>query len=173
MKKRLLPLTALQDDFMKLRMHYLLVVITVLFAIGAGWLGVVIFGWPPIIIRDSHYHELISDFHQAQPVVKSWRGDENAGWEFRARAPEGQPAAWVRGPSQVGVVTVKYDDEVNVRALYRYVDYTSPVEVKIKANVLYVHWVETLFRANHYLLAYDLTRRREITRRRIDPNDRP
>jgi hypothetical protein len=38
-------------------------------------------------------------------------------------------------------------------------------------NTIYVYWVETLLRTDHWLLAYDLVDRREIVRRKIDPED--
>src|SRR5882672_2486705 len=57
------------------------------------------------------------------------------------------------------------------RDLYEYAEYTSPSEIRIAGKILYVGWVNPLFGPTHWLLAYDLVGRREITRRRIDPSD--
>jgi len=36
---------------------------------------------------------------------------------------------------------------------------------------LFVHWVESLFHIDHWLLAYDIENRREVERRRVHPRD--
>jgi len=38
-------------------------------------------------------------------------------------------------------------------------------------NTLFVHWVESLFHIDHWLLAYDIENRREVERRRVHPRD--
>jgi hypothetical protein len=71
----------------------------------------------------------------------------------------------------MGIATIKYSDEGAKRNLYEYTDYISPVGIRIGENVLYVHWAHTLFNTKHWILAYDLVGRREITRRHIDTGD--
>ncbi len=85
--------------------------------------------------------------------------------------PNGEASAWVQAPAHMGVVEVKYNDEYENRLLYKYVDYSSPLEIRKRENIVYVYWAETLLQTNHWILAYDLADRREIVRRKIDPSD--
>lgn len=134
---------------------------------------VAISGRQPSIIRDRQYDELIGNYHLANRKDATKYHSENGDWEFQLQVPESHIEVWVRVPSKVGVVTVKYNDESDSRTLYRRAEYTTPVEVRVKQNVLYVHWVEPLFGNNHWLLAYDLAARSEVVKRRFDPNDKP
>ena len=77
----------------------------------------------------------------------------------------------MKAPAQPGVVRVQYGDENSDRLLYKYVDYSHPKEIKTSGNILYVYWVEMFFYDDHWLLAYDMAKRREIARRLIDPGD--
>jgi hypothetical protein len=156
---------------MNSKQRFLLIIILVISPAAAGGLWVAISGWPPIIIRDRRYNELIEGFHRADRRHKTGGDSETAGQGFQMQVPGRQTTALVRVPSSVGVVTIKYDDEDSSRALYRSAEYTSPIEIKTKGTVLYVHWVEPLFGYNHWVLAYDLAARREIGKRRMDPND--
>jgi hypothetical protein len=159
---------------MKLRQRNLLIIsliIIIIFGGTAGVLWIAVSGWPPIIIRDHTYKELIWNFRRADRKDKRVSANENAGWVFQIQVPEKQTTALVRVPSPIGVVTISYDDEDTSRALYRSAEYTSPVEIKTHGNVLYVHWVEPLFGFNHWVLAYDLADRNEVVKRRIDPKD--
>jgi hypothetical protein len=158
---------------MKLRQRNLLIIslIIVIFGGTAGGLWIAVSGWPPIIIRDHTYKELIWNFRQADRKNKTVSENENAGWVFQIQVPEKQTTALVRVPSPIGVVAIRYDNEGTSRTLYRSAEYTSPVEIKTHGNVLYVHWVEPLFGFNHWILASDLANRNEIVKRRIDPKD--
>jgi hypothetical protein len=157
---------------MNSKQRYLLIIFSIVIsAVAAGGLWVAISGWPPTIIRDRQYNELIDGFHLADRKYKTGGGGETADWGFQIQVPGRQTIALVRVPSSIGVVTIKYDDEDSSRPLYRSAEYTSPVEIRAKGNVLYVHWVEPLFGYNHWVLAYDLADRSEIGKRRIDPND--
>lgn len=137
----------------------------------AGGLWVMICGWPPIIIRDHQYRELIADFQRATLKDRDRPGGSNAGWQFQVELPESRTTVLVQAVAHMGVATVKYADEKDERPLYKYVDYSGPVEVRTHEKILYVHWAEILLRTDHYILAYDLDGRREIARRRIDPSD--
>ena len=149
----------------------IIIVALVLLGVIAGVIWIVISGWPPIIIRDRQYRELIADFQHAPPINRIRPGDSNAGWEFQVVVPESRTTAQVKAVAHMGNAVVKYGDESDERALYKYVDYSSPIEVRATDRVVYVHWAETLLRTDHYILAYDVARRCEIARRRIDPND--
>jgi hypothetical protein len=153
------------------RYSLIIFLIILISAAVAGGLWVAVSGWPPIIIRDRQYNGLIEGFHRADRRDKTGSGSGTAGWEFQMQGPGRQATALVRVPPSIGVVTIKYDDEDSSRALYRYAEYTSPVEIKTKETILYVHWVEPLFGYNHWVLAYDIAARREIGKRRIDPKD--
>jgi hypothetical protein len=161
------------DNAINHQQRYSLIIslIIIAAAAAAGGLWVAISGWPPIIIRDRLYNELIEGFHRADRRDKTGGNSKTAGWEFQIQVPGGQTTALVRVPSPIGVVTIKYDDESSSRVLYRSAEYTSPVEIKTEVNVLYVHWVEPLFIQNHWILAYDLAARSEIGKRRLDPSD--
>jgi hypothetical protein len=152
---------------MKLKPHSLPIVLFIFIVAGVGfWVRV----YAPII-RNHHYWELIGDFQRAQSKPERQDGGKKGGWDFQIQIPGSNTTAQVRGPASVGITTVKYSDEGATRELYEYADYTSPAEIRIAGNVLYVHWVNPLFGYRHWLLAYDLVGRREITRRRIDPGD--
>jgi hypothetical protein len=159
---------------MKLRQRNLLIIsliIVIIFGGTAGGLWIAVSGWPPIIIHDHAYNELIWNSRRADRKNKTVSENENAGWVVQIQVPENQTTALVRVPSPIGVVTIRYNDEGASQALYRSAEYTSPVEIKTHDNVLYVHWVEPLFGFNHWILAYDLANRNEIVKRRIDPKD--
>jgi hypothetical protein len=134
-------------------------------------LRVAVTGWPMNIIRDHQYRKLIEDYHQARRLYKKDGGVETGGQDFQIQTPESQTTVLIRVPPTIGVVNIKYEDEGSSRALYRSAEYTQPIELKMNGPVLYVHWLEPLFGANHWILAYDLAGRREIRKRRVDPSD--
>jgi hypothetical protein len=141
----------------------------------AGVIWVAISGWPSIIIRNNEYRELISNFQQAQ-LRDRINGNKDvdsdmAGWDFQVQVPEKQITAQVKAAGHLGVVWIQYKGENNPNHLYKYVDYSHVQEIKTAENILYVHWVEILFQADHWLIAYDLKNRRELVRRKIDLND--
>ena len=146
----------------------LIISIPILIALVAGGLWVVIYG--PPIIRDRQYRELIADFQRAQRRDKV-RPENNAGWDFEVQVTEKQSPIRVQAFSHLAVVGVKYEDESDVRALYKYVDYSHPREIRTAGTMLYVYWTEILFDTKDWLMSYDLTNRREIVRRRIDRGD--
>jgi hypothetical protein len=155
---------------MKLKPPYLLGVLVIFIAAAgvAGLWGIVY--WPPII-RNHYYWVLVGDFQRAQSKAEIQDGDEKGGWGFQVQIPGSKTTARVRASSNMGIATIKYSDEGATRNLYEYVDYSGPLGIRIAENVLYVHWAHTLFNTKHWILAYDLAGRREITRRRIDPGD--
>ena len=155
---------------MKLRPRYLLIAFLIFIASAGVAVLWGIFYWPPII-RNHYYWELIGDFQRAQIKSKIQDGDDKGGWDFQIQIPGSKTTAQVRASSNMGIATIKYSDEGATRNLYEYVDYSGPVGIRIVENVLYVHWAHTLFNTKHWILAYDLVGRREITRRRIDPGD--
>jgi hypothetical protein len=147
------------------------VILTVIVAVTAGLIWVVVCGWPPIIIRDRAYYKLLADFKQAQGRDKLRRDGEYVGWGFQVHWPENPTGVQVESASHAGVVSVKYSDEAQARPLYKYVDYTNTLEIKTSANILYVHWGEIMFGSRDWLMAYDLAARREILSRKIDSED--
>jgi hypothetical protein len=155
---------------MKLKPRYLLIAFLIFIAAaGAACLWAIIY-WPPII-RNHYYWELVGDFQRAQIKAEIQDGGEKAGWDFQIQIPGSNTTAQVKASSNTGIATIKYSDEGAWRNLYEYVDYSSPAGIRIGDNVLYVYWTHTLFTTKHWILAYDLVGRREITRRRIDPDD--
>jgi hypothetical protein len=158
------------ENAMKLRLRYLLPVFLVLgVAAVAACLWWIVYG--PPIIRNHYYWELAGDFQRAQSKAEIQDGDEKAGWGFQIQIPGSNTTAQVQAPSSAGIATIKYSDEGARRNLYEWTEYISPAGIRIRENVLYVHWAHTFFNTKHWILAYDLVGRREITRRRIDPDD--
>src|SRR5262245_507293 len=155
---------------MKLKPLYLLIVFLIFIAAaGAAGLWWIVYG--PPIIRNHYYWELIGDVQRAQRKDKMQVGDEKAGWDFQIQIPGSKTTAQVRASSSMGIATIRYSDEGAARNLYEHVEYTSPVGIRTGGNVLYVHWAHSFFNTKHWILAYDLVGRREISRRRIDPSD--
>lgn len=132
-------------------------------------LGGIYYGWP--ILRNRPYRSLITDFQHAQLKDHRWRGNENDGWDFPVQLADVQTKIQIQAHPYMAVVRVKYEDEDNERPLYNYVDYSHPKEIRTAGQVLYVYWTESLFHTDHWLLAYDLAGRREVIRRRVDPDD--
>jgi hypothetical protein len=153
---------------MKLKPRYLLSVFLIIIAAAVA-MGI-LYVWRPII-RNHHYWELVGDFQRAQSKDEIKDGNKTGGWNFQMQIHGSNATAQVRGPASVGITTIKYSDEGATRDLYEYAEYTSPSEIRIAGNVLFVRWVNPLFGSRHWLLAYDIDGRREITRRRIDPDD--
>jgi len=145
--------------------HLLILFILIAAAVAAGLWRI---AYGPLIIRNHNYWELVSDFQRAQIKSRIQDGDEKGGWDFQIQIPESKTTAQVSASSSA---TIKYSDEGAWRNLYKFVEYTSTADIRIGENVLYVHWAHTLFNTKHWILAYDLVGRREITRRRIDPGD--
>ena len=155
---------------MKLKPRYLLSVFLIFIAAAvAASLWWIVYG--PPIIRTHYYWELVGDFQRAQSKAETPDGDEKAGWDFQIPIPGSKTTANVQASSHAGIATIKYSDEGARRNLYEWADYSSPAGIRIGENVLYVHWTHTFFNTKHWMLAYDLVGRREITRRRIDPDD--
>ena len=123
------------------------------------------------IIHNSSYYQLLSDFRQAQSRELSKLPNGLDGWNFQVTMPEKQLSVWVRAASQPGVVRIQYENEPTEIELYTYSDYSAPIEIRLAGHLLYVHWHEPLFRPTRKILAFDLAAHKEITRRRIDPND--
>jgi hypothetical protein len=158
---------------MKIKRRILISVILMTAVTGIVW--VAISGWPPIIIRNREYCELISNFQQAQ-LRDRINGNKDvdsdmAGWDFQVHVPKKQTTGKVKAVGHMGVVWIQYKDENNPNRLYESVDYSHVQEIRTAENILYVHWVEAFFHTDHWLIAYDLENRRELVRRKIDPNN--
>ncbi len=136
-------------------------------AAAAGWLWLAFSG-----CREASYRDLMARFQQASPRNRLRQGDEEAGWDFHLDLSNGRPRVHVQSVAHLGVVRVRYEDESQARALYRYVDYSHPQEIRTAGNVLYVRWSESLLATTNWLMAYDLASRRELMRCRIDTNGR-
>jgi len=151
---------------MKLKPRDLLILFILIAAAVLAGLWRIAYG--PLIIRNHYYWELVSDFQRAQIKSEIQDGDKKGGWDFQIQIPGSKTTAQVGASSSA---TIKYSDEGASRNLYEWTDYCSPAGIRIGENVLYVYWTHTFFNTKHWMLAYDLVGRREITRRRIDPND--
>ncbi len=156
---------------MKRKTRIVIFIGLVLFIAIAGILWIAISGWPPLIIRDHQYRELIANFEHAPIANRVRPGDNDAEWEVHIKVPESQTTVRLHAAAHMGVVKIQYGDESAEHALYKYVDYSSPIEIRVTDRVVYVHWAKTLFDTDHYILAYDIAARRVIIKRRIDPDD--
>ena len=125
--------------------------------------------WRPVV-RDGSYRALLREFNEASPIPQRPIGDGSTGWDFEVPLPNDVRVS-VRARSHMAVVTAKYSDEGQERELYRYKDYSSPISLKTHGPVLYVYWAETLFGSDHWVLAYDLATRSELSRERVVPGD--
>ena len=113
---------------------------------------------------------MISAYSTATPVPQAPSSDEQLQWNVELPIAKGV-AARIQARDHMDVVKVHYGDEPAPRELYRYVDYSNPIAIRRDGHKLFVCWVEILFRPNYWLLEYDLERRRETQRRRVDPKD--
>jgi hypothetical protein len=123
-----------------------------------------------LIVRDSSYRALLQDFSRASPVAPRPMGNDSTGWDFDVSLPGGVRVS-VRARSHMDAVRVKYSDEPEERELYRYIDYSNPVSLRTKGRVLYVYWTETLLGTSHWVIAYDLFERRQLSRKRLVQGD--
>ncbi len=153
---------------MKAKLLILIPAILITAVAGVVWVG--LSGWPPIIIRNREYRELISNFQQAQ-LRDRVKSKDDKGWEFQVYVPERQTTVRVWAPPHPGVAWIKYIGEEDEHRLYESVDYSHVGEIRVAENILYVYWSEALLRTDYWLIAYDLVNRREIVRRKIDPGD--
>ncbi len=152
------------------RRWWILALLSVLALCAAGAYSV-FYGWPPI--RTAGYKSLISEFDHAAPREPIRMGsDEAPVWDFDVPLPGGVVVT-VTAQSFMDTPTLKYSDERDGRTLYRYVDYSSPIALRTNGTMLYVYWGETLFHTDYRLLAFDLARRREMERRKVDSRDMP
>jgi len=113
---------------------------------------------------------MISAYSSATPVPEAPPNDEQLKWNVDLPVANGV-AARIQARDHMDVVKLHYRDEPEPRALYRYVDYSNPIGIRRDGHKLFVCWAETLFRTNYWLLEYDLKRRRETQRRRVEPRD--
>jgi hypothetical protein len=146
-----------------------LLVLTSATAVAVWWVWSAVFGWPPIL-RTASYFALLAEFARATPISETSLGTQASGWNSQIQVTD-RVLATIRGRSHMDIISVTYSDETQPRALYEYTDYSGPVAVRRAGDMLYVHWVETLLRSDDWLLAYDLSSRREVQRRRIDRHD--
>lgn len=124
------------------------------------------------VVKNASYVRLLDSFKTAAPVPEIESDGSSAKWDFRALL-DGGVVVNIRAQDHFDVVRVTYSDDRKARALYKYKDYSSPIAIRRSGNVLYVYWAETLFRANYWILAYDLQARKELERRRVDAKDIP
>jgi hypothetical protein len=129
------------------------------------------FGWPLIIVRNQEYRDLIHNFQRAQRKERVKEADDSVHWQVQAQVPESRTSVQIKGTDVYGVARIRFQGEQEEHQLYEYVDYSYVGEVRVAQNTLFVYWYETLFHTDHWLMAYDLVARREIVRRKIDPED--
>lgn len=145
--------------------------VVVFIVIGAVAIGIAgeVYGWP--IVRTAGYGVLVDEYAHATPM-RSTHGENQtySEWRFEHSLSSGTTVR-IQADDFMDVVKVHYRDESKAHDLYRYVDYSSPISLRTAGDILYVYWGEALIHSDHWLLAYDLARRREIDRRRVDPHD--
>jgi hypothetical protein len=132
---------------MRLTKRNFVIASLLLIAVATGVLWVTLWGWP--ITRDREYWKLIADFHHAQLRDNLRRGDR---WDFQVELPEEQTYVRVQAYPYMAVARVKYGNESEFRSLYKYVDYSNPLQIRTDGETLYVHWEETLLGTKHWLL---------------------
>jgi hypothetical protein len=124
----------------------------------------------PPLARAAGYRALVSEYARAIPAQPTTHQHHPLTWSFELQMASGTTVR-VQARSHLDVVKVHYPDERAPRTLYEYEDYSNPVAIRIAGNKLFVHWAESLFHIDHWLLAYDIEHRREVERRRVDPRD--
>jgi hypothetical protein len=124
----------------------------------------------PPIARSTGYRAMVSEYARAIPAHPTIHQRQPLKWSFEHRVAGGTTVR-VHARSHMDVVKVHYPDEAAPRTLYDYEEYSNPVAIRIAGNKLFVHWAESLFHIDHWLLAYDIENRREVERRRVDPRD--
>ena len=128
----------------------------------------VIYGWP--IVRTDGYQALIDKYAHAVPMAAIPAENQHVEWSSEHSLSSGTTVR-IQARDFMDVVKVHFRDESKPHDLYRYVDYSSPIDLRTDGDTLYVHWGEALLHSDNWLLAYDLAHRREIDRRRVDPRD--
>jgi len=113
--------------------------------------------WRPFL-RDRSYRALVADFNRAVPRKS----------DFMVPLSTQALSARVRAND---VVTVTFSDETAGRKLYEYLDKSYVISVRTAGEILYVHWNHTMVGSKYWLMAYDLSTRRELARARVDPTD--
>lgn len=124
----------------------------------------------PPLVRTTAYRALVSEYARAIPAHPTSHQRQPRKWSFEHQVASGTTVR-VHARGHLDVVKVHYPDEPAPRTLYEYEDYSNPVAIRIAGNTLFVHWVESLFHIDHWLLAYDIENRREVERRRVHPRD--
>ena len=157
---------------MTTRLKVQLTILTLVAAAMGSAAWSVAFGWPPIF-KTREYSRLLGDFKSATPIPKTAGADREAAKWVVVIPVGGDVVAHVSGRDFMDVVSVHYSDESKPRQLYEYRDYGNPQEVRRSGNTLYVYWTVTLYRTDHFVLAYDLQTRRQLALRRVDPLDVP
>jgi hypothetical protein len=152
------------------RTYWILALLTLLALCAAGAYSI-FYGWP--VVRNAGYKAMVAEFSRAFPREPMRRGsNEPPVWDFDLSLTGGVIVK-VTARGFMDTPTLKYSDERKARVLYRYVDYSSPIAVRTSGTMLYVYWGETLFHTDYRLLAFDLARRREVSRRKVDGRDMP
>lgn len=86
--------------------------------------------------RNGEYFELLAQFGRAEPRERVRRGQTTPEWDFEVPLAGGSAMARVQGRAGMDVVRVTYSDERESRTLYKYVDYSSPSQVRVTNDLL-------------------------------------
>jgi hypothetical protein len=127
-------------------------------------------GWQ-IVWRDAGYWQLLNGFRAAQPIPEQQETSDHPKWQESIRLVDGRTTAVVSARSGMDVLAIKYSDEPNTRPLYKYLDYSAPLDVRLADGILYVHWTDGVISSTEWVLSFDLERRQEVSRRLVVPDD--
>lgn len=123
------------------------------------------------VSRDAAYFQLLEQFRKAPSRSTVAHDAFTPAWQFEVPLARSGVTAKVDGRQGMDVIRVHYSDEATPRTQYDYVDYSTPIDVRIDRTTLYVYWVESLFGSTSYMLAYDLENRSMLAKRQVDPKD--
>jgi hypothetical protein len=138
--------------------------------VALGVLTNLIVGLP--VLKTSAYLAMIQQYAQARPIAPTGTPDEELKWKVEVLLPGGGRAR-LQTSGHMDVVRLHFPGDTQPRPLYDYEDYSNPIAVRLAGDSLFVYWAETLLHTDHWLLVYDLRNRREVDRRRVDPEDMP
>lgn len=124
------------------------------------------------ILKTTGYRALVQQYVQAERLAPTGTDDGQLKWDVEVRASN-DVRARLQARKFMDVVRLQFPDDTAPRSLYDYEDYSSPIAIRVARDRLFVHWGESLFHTDHWVLVYDVRRRREIERRRVDPKDMP
>ena len=140
----------------------------ILITVAATWI------YNTAIWRDAEYRRELDGYKGAMAVTRERDPNDVAPPSLRWREDIALPnrvMATITASEAFDVARLKYSDERNPRAIFKYADYTSVLDVRRKGNDLYVLRDIILLLSERRLSHYDLSRRMLIVDRRIDPDD--